>query len=90
MTEFEKMRNEEFYDFTNEECLASYYRAKHLCAKLQTMTIEDADYRETIEALIPGIPDSLFRHHSIATMGMASNWVRMSSSTTTARCSMVA
>ena len=45
MTEFEKMRNEEFYDFTSEECLAS-------------MTIEDADYRETIEALIPGIPDS--------------------------------
>ncbi len=58
MTEFEKMRNEEFYDFSSEECLASYYRAKHLCAKLQTMTIEDADYRETIEALIPGIPDS--------------------------------
>ena len=58
MTEFEKMRREEFYDFTSEECLASYYRAKHLCAKLQTMTIEDADYRETIEALILGIPES--------------------------------
>ena len=40
--EFEKMRREEFYDFTSEECLASYYRAKHICAKLQTMTIEDA------------------------------------------------
>ena len=26
-TEFEKMRSEEFYDFTSEECLASYYRA---------------------------------------------------------------
>ena len=58
MTEFEKMRREEFYDFTSEECLASYYRAKHICAKLQTMTIEDADYRETIEELIPGIPES--------------------------------
>ena len=58
MTEFEKMRREEFYDFTSEECLASYYRAKHICAKLQTMTIEDADYRETIEDLIPGIPES--------------------------------
>ena len=58
MTEFEKMRREEFYDFTSEECLASYYRAKHICAKLQAMTTEDADYRETIEALIPGIPDS--------------------------------
>jgi len=44
MTEFEKMRSEEFYDFTSEECLASYYRAKHICAKLQTMTVEDEDY----------------------------------------------
>ena len=25
MTEFEKMRREEFYDFTSEECLSSYY-----------------------------------------------------------------
>ncbi|MBO5630799.1 MAG: hypothetical protein J5965_17170 [Aeriscardovia sp.] len=38
LSEFEKMRREEFYDFTSEECLASYYRAKHVCAKLQTMT----------------------------------------------------
>ena len=58
MTEFEKMRSEEFYDFTSEECLASYFRAKHICAKLQTMTVEDEDYRETIEELIPGIPES--------------------------------
>ena len=58
MTEFEKMRREEFYDFTSEECLASYYRAKHICAKLQIMTIEDEDYRKTIEELIPGIPES--------------------------------
>ena len=58
MTEFEKMRNEEFYDFTSEECLASYYRAKHICARLQTMTVEDEDYRQTIEELIPGIPES--------------------------------
>lgn len=36
MTEFEKMRSEQFYDFTSEECLASYYRAKHICAKPQT------------------------------------------------------
>ena len=53
-TEFEKMRSEEFNDFSSEECLASYYRAKHICAKLQTMTIEDEDYRKTIEELIPG------------------------------------
>ena len=58
MTEFEKMRSEEFYDFTSEECLSSYYRAKHVCARLQTMTTEDEDYRKTIEDLIPGIPES--------------------------------
>lgn len=58
MTEFEKMRNDEFYDLTNEEGLASYNRAKRLCAKLQTMTLEDADYRKTIEDLIPGVPES--------------------------------
>ena len=57
-TDFEKMRNEEFYDFTSEECLESYFRAKHLCAKLHTMTVEDDDYRKTIEDLIPGIPES--------------------------------
>ena len=57
-TKFEKMRSEEFYDFTSEECLASYFRAKHLCAKLQTMTVDDDDYRKTIEELIPGIPES--------------------------------
>ena len=53
-TQFEKMRSEEFYNFTSEECLASYFRAKHLCAKLQTMTVDDEDYRKTIEDLIPG------------------------------------
>ena len=58
MTEFEKMRQGEFYDFMDDECLASYNRAKHLCARLQTMTTDDSDYREVIEALIPGIPQS--------------------------------
>ena len=58
LSEFEKMRSEEFYDFTSEECLTSYSRAKHICAKLQTMTTEDENYRKTIEDLIPGIPES--------------------------------
>lgn len=58
MTEYEKMRNGEFYDFTNPEGLASYNRAKCLCAKLQTMTVEDEDYRTVIEELITGILES--------------------------------
>lgn len=58
MTEFEKMRSGELYDFTSEECLSSYIRAKHICARLQGMTIFDEDYREVITELIPGIPES--------------------------------
>ena len=58
MTEFEKMRSGEFYDFTQDELLKSYMRANKLCARLQTMTFGDSDYREVIEALIPGIPQS--------------------------------
>ena len=33
MTEFEKMRSEEFYDFTSEECLTSYYKACRVIRK---------------------------------------------------------
>lgn len=58
MTEYEKMRNGEFYDFTNEEGMASYTRARKLCARLQTMIAEDDGVREIIEYLIPGIPKS--------------------------------
>ena len=52
------MRSGEFYDFTQDELLKSYMRANKLCARLQTMTFGDSDYREVIEALIPGIPQS--------------------------------
>lgn len=58
MTEFEKMRNQEFYDFTNEDGLKSTEHANRLCAKLQTMTLMDQEYRSIIEELIPGIPMS--------------------------------
>ncbi len=56
MTEFEKMRNQEFYDFSNEEGMRSIERANRLCAKLQTMTLGDADYRSVMEDLIPNFP----------------------------------
>ncbi|MBQ8608271.1 MAG: sugar O-acetyltransferase [Bacteroidaceae bacterium] len=58
MTEYEKMRSEQLYDFSNPEIETSIMRAKKLCAKLQTMTIFDDDYRSVIEELIPGIPKS--------------------------------
>ena len=57
-TEFEKMRSEELYDFSDPEIEMSLKKAKLLCARLQTMTPYDADFRAVIEELIPGIPTS--------------------------------
>ena len=56
MTEFEKMRHGVFYDYTNDEVNASNVKARQLCARLQTMTLEDKDYRKVMEELITGIP----------------------------------
>lgn len=52
------MRREEFYDFSVPEVEALMRHARRLCARLQTMSAYDDDYREVIEALIPGIPKS--------------------------------
>ena len=58
MTEFEKMRNGELYDFSNEEGMKSIEHANRLCTRLQTMTLFDEDYRLVMEELIPGFPAS--------------------------------
>lgn len=58
MTEYEKMRSQQLYCFEDPELLASITRSNELCAKLSTMTLSTADYRPTIEALIPGFPKS--------------------------------
>ena len=58
MTDFDKMRHEEFYDFSDATVLLSITHANRLCARLQTMTASDDDYRAVIEELIPGIPQS--------------------------------
>lgn len=58
MTEFEKMRNQELYCFEDAEILGSIQHANELCRRLSQMTLASDGYRETIEALIPGIPKS--------------------------------
>lgn len=58
MREIDKMRRQETYRFSDPEITASILRGHKLCARLQTMTIADAEYRQTIEQLIPGIPKS--------------------------------
>lgn len=57
MTEFEKMRSLQLYDFSDAEIYKSLDHAKKLCARLQTVTITDDCYREMIEDLLPGIPE---------------------------------
>ncbi len=60
MTELEKMKSGQLYSFHEPEIQKILANAKRLCAKLQTMTIYDGDYRRTIEELIPGIPEDSF------------------------------
>lgn len=57
-TEYEKMRSGELYYFSDPEIHASLIHAKKVCARLRSMTIYDEDYRQVIEDLIPGIPQS--------------------------------
>lgn len=57
MTEFEKMRSQQLYNFSDPEINVSLEHAKRLCTRLQTVTITDDNYRELIEDLVPGIPE---------------------------------
>lgn len=57
-TEYEKMRSQELYYFSDPEIHASLVHAKKVCARLRSMTICDEDYRQVIEELIPCIPQS--------------------------------
>ena len=43
---------------TSAEVLAALRRCKRLCARLQTMTSDDEDYRRMITELIPSMPAS--------------------------------
>ena len=57
-TELEKMRSEELYSFADPDVYASIARSQKLCARFRMMSIHDEDYREVLEELIPGIPQS--------------------------------
>ncbi len=57
-SELEKMRSGELADFSTPEMQAILKQAKAMCAKLQTMSTYDDDYREVIEQVVPGLPKS--------------------------------
>ena len=58
MTEFEKMRSAELYNFADPEVAASISRATALCLALREMTPDHPDYRAAVTALIPGLHES--------------------------------
>lgn len=55
-TEMEKMRNEELYDYSSPEIMASLEHAKQLCACLNRISSVDEGYRDLIGKLIPDFP----------------------------------
>lgn len=57
-TEWEKMLSAELYTYADDEVRKSVIHSNKLCARLRTMTLHDASYREVIEELIPSIPAS--------------------------------
>lgn len=57
-TEFQKMRSQQLYDFTDPEIHASLVHAKEVCLRLNTLTITSPGYRDVLRELIPHIPDS--------------------------------
>jgi maltose O-acetyltransferase len=57
-TEFQKMRSEELYDFSDPEIHASLVHAKEACLRLNQLTISSPGYREALRDVVPGIPDS--------------------------------
>ncbi len=57
-TEFQKMRSEELYDFSDPEIHASLVHAKEACLRLNQLTISSPGYREALSEVVPGIPDS--------------------------------
>lgn len=57
-TEFQKMRSEELYDFSDAEINQSAIHAKEACLRLNRLSLSSPDYREALQDLIPGIPDS--------------------------------
>lgn len=58
MTEFEKMRSQQLYDFSDAEIHRSLVHAKETCLRLNQLTLTSPGYRDILRELVPGIPDT--------------------------------
>ena len=58
MTEVEKMRSSQLADMSAPELQVRFEHAKKLLARMRGMSTYDAGYRELLEKLVPGIPET--------------------------------
>ncbi len=58
MTEIEKMRNQQLYDYSDTEIDTSITHAQKIAAEFSQLTLESPTYRETLNKLIPNAPES--------------------------------
>lgn len=59
MTEWNKMRSGELYDWTNPVINRSLKRSRLACERFNKLGIDHDGYREALEDLIPGVPKSV-------------------------------
>ena len=58
MTEVEKMRSSQLADMSSPELQVRFEHAKKLLARMRGMSTYDEGYRELLEELVPGIPET--------------------------------
>ena len=58
MTEVEKMRSSQLADMSAPELQVRFEHAKKLLARMRGMSTYDEGYRELLEKLVPGIPET--------------------------------
>lgn len=59
MSEWEKMRSGRMYDWTDPEIDRSLLRSRLACERFNKSGIDHEDYREVLEAMIPGVLPSV-------------------------------
>ena len=62
MTEVEKMRSSQLADMSAPELQVRFEHAKKLLARMRGMSTYDEGYRELLEKLVPGIPETMRAH----------------------------
>lgn len=58
-TEFEKMRSGQLYDWSDPQIDESLRRSRLACERFNSTGMDHEDYREALENLIPGVPESV-------------------------------